>query len=74
MSKEAKAWDKDSFIPKSMKSSAIASLFLWSSVIITGRMIAYNWFDCDRQPQPRWINALTSCEVDYSLFEGLDGF
>ena len=74
MSKEAKIWDKDSFIPKSMKNSAITSLVLWSAVIITGRMIAYNWFDCDRQPQPRWINALTSCEVDYSLFEGIDGF
>lgn len=74
MSKEAKSWDKDSSIPKSMKNSAIASLALWSSVIISGRMIAYNWFDCDRQPQPRWINELTSCEVDYSLFEGIDGF
>ena len=74
MSKEAKVWDKDSFIPKSMKNTAITSLVLWSAVIITGRMIAYNWFDCDRQPQPRWINALTSCEVDYSLFEGIDGF
>jgi len=74
MSKEAKVWDKDSSIPRSMKNSAITSLVLWSSVIISGRMIAYNWFDCDRQPQPRWINELTSCEVDYSLFEGIDGF
>jgi hypothetical protein len=24
-------------------------------------MIAYNWFDCDRQPQPAIINFLTSC-------------
>ena len=74
MSKEAKIWGKDSSIPRSMKNSAITSLVLWSSVIISGRMIAYNWFDCDRQPQPRWINELTSCEVDYSLFEGIDGF
>ena len=74
MSDEAKVWDKDSYIPRSMKSSAITSLVLWSLVIISGRMIAYNWFDCDRQPQPRWINALTSCEVDYTLFEGIDGF
>ena len=74
MSKEAKIWDKDSSIPRSMKNSAITSLVLWSLVIISGRMIAYNWFDCDRQPQPRWINELTSCEVDYSLFEGIDGF
>ena len=74
MSKEAKVWDKDSSIPNSMKNSAITSLVLWSSVIISGRMIAYNWFDCDRQPQPKWINTLTSCEVDYSLFEGIDEF
>ena len=74
MSKEAKIWDKDSSIPRSMKTSAITSLVVWSLVIISGRMIAYNWFDCDRQPQPRWINELTSCEVDYSLFEGIDGF
>ena len=74
MSKEALVWDKDSSIPRSMKTSAITSLVLWSLVIISGRMIAYNWFDCDRQPQPRWINELTSCEVDYSLFEGIDGF
>ena len=74
MNKESKKWDKDSHIPSRMKQSALASLFLWSLVIISGRMIAYNWFDCDRQPQPRWINALTSCEVDYSLFEGIDGF
>ena len=74
MSKKAQVWDKDSSIPRSMKNSAITSLVLWSLVIISGRMIAYNWFDCDRQPQPRWINELTSCEVDYSLFEGIDGF
>ena len=74
MSNKAKIWDKDSSIPRSMKNSAITSLVLWSLVIISGRMIAYNWFDCDRQPQPRWINELTSCEVDYSLFEGIDGF
>ena len=74
MSKEAKVWDQDSSIPSSMKNRAITSLVLWSSVIISGRMIAYNWFDCDRQPQPKWINTLTSCEVDYSLFEGIDGF
>ena len=74
MSNEAKVWDQDSSIPSSMKNRAITSLVLWSSVIISGRMIAYNWFDCDRQPQPKWINTLTSCEVDYSLFEGIDGF
>jgi len=37
------------------------SLALWIGVVVSGRMIAYNWFDCDRQPQPEIINFLTSC-------------
>ena len=31
-------------------------------LIFCGRMIAYNWFDCDKQPQPRVINALAGCQ------------
>jgi hypothetical protein len=73
MSREEKNWDKDSFIPNSMKLSAVVSLFVWSLVIISGRLIAYNWFDCDRQPQSEWINFLTSCVVDYQLYEGING-
>jgi hypothetical protein len=29
-------------------------------VIVTGRMIAYNWYDCDK-PQPALISAFASC-------------
>ena len=73
MSNEAKHWDKESFVPSSMKISAAISLFTWSLVIISGRLIAYNWFDCDRQPQSEWINFLTSCIVEYQLYEETDG-
>jgi hypothetical protein len=38
------------------------SLALWIAIVFSGRMIAYNWFDCDRQPQPGLINFLTSCD------------
>jgi len=34
---------------------------LWTCIVFLGRMIAYNWFDCDRQPQSDLINFLTSC-------------
>jgi hypothetical protein len=40
---------------------AAVSSQLWIGIIFSGRMIAYNWFDCDRQPQPDIINFLTSC-------------
>src|SRR5262249_17359160 len=49
---------------KGAKGAQIAgalSLALVIPVAFSGRMIAYNWFDCDRQPQPDIINFLTSC-------------
>ena len=73
MNQESKVWDSNSFIPFSMRCSAALSLGLWSLVIISGRMIAYNWFDCDKQPQSEIINFLTSCEVQTEFYEALDG-
>ena len=26
-------------------------------------MIAYNWFDCDKQPQPQIVNVFAGCVV-----------
>ena len=26
-------------------------------------MIAYNWFDCDKQPQPKVVNVFAGCVV-----------
>jgi hypothetical protein len=54
----------DDGVTKGAKGAKIAgalSLALWIAVVFSGRMIAYNWFDCDRQPQPDIINFLTSC-------------
>ena len=73
MNQESKVWDSNRFIPFSMRCSAALSLGLWSLVIISGRMIAYNWFDCDKQPQSEIINFLTSCIVQTEFYEALDG-
>ena len=64
MKKEGHLWDVSNSIPLLVKRSAFASLFIWALVIISGRMIAYNWFDCDIQPQPDWVNFLASCELN----------
>ena len=55
------AWDVDGVPPRAAKVAGALSLTLWIGIIFSGRMIAYNWFDCDRQPQPAIINFLTSC-------------
>jgi hypothetical protein len=59
---QVKNWDNDPVPPRAARIAGALSLVLWCSVIVSGRMIAYNWFDCDRQPQPAIVNALTSCD------------
>lgn len=54
-------WDIDSAPPRAARVAGAVSLILWSCIVFSGRMIAYNWFDCDRQPQSAIINFLTSC-------------
>ena len=73
MKVEGMIWDEGKSIPKSVHLKAAVSLVLWSGVIISGRMIAYNWFDCDRQPQPEWVNWAAGCLVDLNQMGGLDG-
>jgi len=55
-------WDADSTPPKVARVAGALSLLLWIGIVCSGRMIAYNWFDCDRQPQPAIVNFLTSRE------------
>ncbi len=62
------AWDLDAAPPRAARVAGALSLALWAGIIISGRMIAYNWFDCDRQPQPAIINFLTSCVPEESEF------
>ena len=50
--------------PRAARVAGAISLTLWVGIVFSGRMIAYNWFDCDRQPQPAIINFLTSCVPD----------
>ena len=55
------AWDFDAVTPRAARIAGGVSLVLWMCIIVSGRMIAYNWFDCDRQPQAALVNFLTSC-------------
>lgn len=56
-------WDHDWKPPRAARVAAVVSLVAWSTVVVSGRMIAYNWFDCDIQPQPEWVNVLSDCEA-----------
>ena len=57
-------WDRDPVPPRAARRAGATSLVLWAIIVVAGRMIAYNWFDCDKQPQPRIINATAGCVVE----------
>jgi len=57
-------WDLAPVTPRGARRAATLSLVLWAGIIVAGRMIAYNWFDCDIQPQPAFVNWAAGCVVD----------
>jgi uncharacterized membrane protein SirB2 len=57
------AWDHDPRPPWIVRRAGLASLILWAGIVVTGRFIAYNWFDCDIQPQPAFVNWFAGCVV-----------
>ena len=50
VSKDRERWDAQEKPPLGVRLAAATSLGVWTGVIVAGRMIAYNWFDCDKQP------------------------
>jgi hypothetical protein len=56
-------WDIDAAPPRAARVAAVVSIVAWAGVIIAGRLVAYNWFDCDLQPQPALVNWLAGCVV-----------
>ena len=57
------AWDVAARPPRAARVAAIVSLAAWTGVIVTGRMVAYNWFDCDLQPHSAFVNWAAGCIV-----------
>jgi hypothetical protein len=42
------SWDLDSKPPKRIRVGAALSLSFWAGVVVTGRTIAYDWYDCHK--------------------------
>jgi hypothetical protein len=57
-------WDLDPVPPRRARFAGGLALVFWAVMIVAGRMIAYDWFACDRQPQPAVVNLLAGCVTD----------
>jgi len=42
------SWDNDAKPPSRIRAGAALSLAFWAGVVICGRAIAYDWFDCHK--------------------------
>jgi len=54
------SWDLDPVAPRQARIAAGLSLALWCGVIVTGRFIAYDWFDCGND-NPAFIDWAAGC-------------
>ena len=54
------SWDLDRVPPRRARAAGALSLVFWAAIIVAGRLIAYNWFDCD-QPLSPVVVTLTGC-------------
>ena len=61
--RDREKWDAEVVPPRSVRVTASVSLALWAGIIVFGRMIAYNWFDCDR-PQSDFVYWVSGCVVE----------
>ena len=61
--RRVQAWDLTWPPPRAARVAAVVSLVAWTGVVVTGRMVAYNWFDCDLQPQSSLVNWAAGCVV-----------
>ena len=55
-------WDLDPKLPRKAFVAGAVSLSVWALIVVTGRMIAYNWFECAIQPQADIVNWFAQCD------------
>ena len=58
--KQVHLWGTGRTPPAKARFAGAASLLLWAVIVVCGRMIAYNWFDCEMNPGPT-MRMLTGC-------------
>ena len=60
MQAAAPGWDSATRAPRRLQVGAALSLCFWALIVLCGRFIAYDWFDCVAEPHP-FIAVLAGC-------------
>lgn len=67
MNESVASWNNKPRAPARLRLGAALSISFWILIVICGRLIAYDWFDCAKNP-PAFIGTLAGCVVDQSYF------
>jgi hypothetical protein len=62
LNESASTWDTDKVPPKRTRTAAMTSLILWALIVVCGRFIAYDWYDCGKD-MPSWMVTLQGCNA-----------
>lgn len=60
MNESVSSWDTETRAPSGIRMGAMLSLGFWSIIVVCGRFIAYDWFDCDTFPGA-FMSTLAGC-------------
>ncbi len=60
MNESVSSWDNDVRAPSRIRTGAALSLGFWSLVVICGRFMAYDWFDC-QYGQSALVEVIAGC-------------
>lgn len=68
MNESVSSWDHDTKAPDRIRLGAIFSLGFWSLVVIFGRLIAYDWYDCEYTDPDSFSQLLSGCIAGQERF------
>ena len=60
LTQSSSTWDTASIPPRRTRVAAMTSLCLWAAIVVCGRFIAYDWFDCGNE-MSAFMNWATGC-------------
>lgn len=67
MRQQAPGWEQAQRAPAPLRRGAALSLVFWTLIVLCGRFIAYDWFDCSGEPGP-FVSAVAGCIPGQSVF------
>ena len=67
MKRSIAGWDDAATAPGNLRRGALLSLVFWTLIVLCGRLIAYDWYDCARG-QSGFIETFAGCIDGQTVF------